>query len=136
MSEFKYLFEPIKIGPVEVPNRICHVPTDISSSHIDGSVSERDIYHHAEIAKGGTGLIIVGATAPEGNTGRSTVTNLVIDNDNYIPGFARLAGTIHRYGAKCAVQLNHPGRQAALPRKGKLPPPDQAVKHPCLKAVK
>jgi 2,4-dienoyl-CoA reductase-like NADH-dependent reductase (Old Yellow Enzyme family)/thioredoxin reductase len=130
MSQFKHLFEPIRIGPVEVPNRICHVPTDISASHIDGSVSDRDIWHHSEIAKGGTGFIIVGATSPDGKTGRSTVTGLVIDDDNYIPGFARLAEVMHRYGAKCAVQLQHPGRQAALPREGKLTSMDQAVKLP------
>jgi 2,4-dienoyl-CoA reductase-like NADH-dependent reductase (Old Yellow Enzyme family)/thioredoxin reductase len=130
MSQFTYLFEPIIIRNVEVPNRICHVPTDISSSHIDGSVSERDLWHHREIAKGGSGLIIVGATSVVGRTGRSTVTNLVIDDDNYIPGFARLAAVMHRYGAKCAVQLTHPGRQSALPREGKLTSTDQAVKLP------
>jgi len=128
MSQFKHLFEPINIGPVEVPNRICHEPTDISASHIDGSVSERDIWHHSEIAKGGTGFIIVGATSPDGETGRSTVTGLVIDYDNYIPGFSRLSAAIHHYGAKCTVQLQHPGRQAALPREGKLTSMDQAVR--------
>ena len=45
MIEFKYLFEPVTIGNMKVPNRICHIPTDISSSHIDGPVSERDIHH-------------------------------------------------------------------------------------------
>ena len=130
MAQFKHLFEPIRIGPVEIPNRICHVPTDISSSHIDGSVSDRDIAHHATLARGGTGLIVVGATSPNGKTGRSTVTNLVIDNDNYIPGFARLAAGMHRYGAKCAVQLQHAGRQAALPRDGKLASNDVAVSLP------
>jgi 2,4-dienoyl-CoA reductase-like NADH-dependent reductase (Old Yellow Enzyme family)/thioredoxin reductase len=130
MSQFKYLFEPISIGSVEIPNRICHVPTDISASHADGSVSDRDIWHHREIAKGGTGLIVVGATSPDGKTGRSTVTGLIIDDDNYIPGFARLADSMHAYGATCAVQLQHPGRQASLPREGKLTSMDQAVKLP------
>ena len=130
MGQFTYLFKPIMIRNMEVPNRICHVPTDISSSHIDGSVSERDLWHHREIAKGGSGLVIVGATSVVGNTGRSTVTNLVIDNDNYIPGFARLASAMHQYGTVCAVQLTHPGRQSALPREGKLTSTDQAVKLP------
>ena len=44
------------------------------------------------------------------------MTGLVADNDNFIPGLARLAAGMHRYGAKCVVQLQHPGRQAALPR--------------------
>ena len=130
MSAFKHLFEPIRIGQMEIPNRICHVPTDISSSHVDGSVSGRDISHHTAIAKGGTGLIVVGATSPDGKSGRSTVTNLVADNDGCIPGLARLAAAMHRYGAKCAVQLQHPGRQAALPRDGKLTSNDQAVRLP------
>ncbi|PKL11603.1 MAG: hypothetical protein CVV48_15110 [Spirochaetae bacterium HGW-Spirochaetae-4] len=130
MSDYSHLFKPIKIGNLLVPNRICHVPTDISSSHIDGSVSSRDIHHHQLLAKGGTGLIIVGATSPNGKTGRSTVANLVIDDDKYIPGFARLAKSMHEYGAICAVQLQHPGRQAALPREGKLAATDQAVSLP------
>ncbi len=130
MTEFQHLFSPINIGNVTIPNRVCHVPTDISSSNTDGSVSDRDIHHHETLAKGGTGLIIVGATSPDGKTGRSTVTNLVIDNDNYIPGFTRLANAMKKYGAKCAVQLQHPGRQAALPREGKLTATDQAVTLP------
>ena len=47
MSAYPHLFEPIQIGNMLVPNRVCHVPTDVSSSNADGSVSERDIYHHS-----------------------------------------------------------------------------------------
>jgi len=130
MSFFKYLFEPIMIGGMEIPNRICHVPTDISSAHADGSVSARDIHHHATIAKGGTGFIIVGATSPHGETGRSTVTCLIADGDEYIPGLTRLAEAMHQYGAKCAIQLQHPGRQASLPREGKFASTDMVVNLP------
>jgi 2,4-dienoyl-CoA reductase-like NADH-dependent reductase (Old Yellow Enzyme family) len=130
MAPFTHLFEPIRIGTVEIPNRICHVPTDISSSHVDGSVSSRDISHHESIAPGGAGLIIVGATSPNHASNRSTVTNLVADEDTYIPGLARLAAAMHRYGAKCAVQLQHAGRQASLPRSGKQASNDVAVSLP------
>ncbi len=127
MNEFPHLFESIAIGSMKVPNRICHVPTDISSANRDGSVSERDIAHHAALARGGTGLVIVGATSPNGATNRSTVTNLVADEDTFIPGLARLAEGMHRYGAKCAIQLQHAGRQASLPRDGKQASTDQAI---------
>ncbi len=130
MNAYPHLFSPIKIGNMVVPNRICHVPTDVSSSNADGSVSERDIHHHAEIAKGGTGLVIVGATTPDAKTGRPTVTGLVADNDNFIPGLARLAAGMHRYGAKCVVQLQHPGRQAALPRNSYMSTNDTVVTLP------
>jgi len=130
MSAFEHLFKPIRIGSVEIPNRICHVPTDISSSHADGSVSARDISHHENIARGGTGFIIVGATSPNHRTNRSTVTNLVADADTHIPGLARLAASMHRYGAKCAAQLQHAGRQASLPRDGKQASNDVAMSLP------
>ncbi len=130
MAHYAHLFTPIQIGTMTVANRICHVPTDVSSSNADGSVSERDIHHHSEIAKGGAGLIIVGATSPDGATGRPTVTGLVADNDNFIPGLARLAESMHKYGAKCVVQLQHPGRQCAIPRYNTMSATDMVVKLP------
>ena len=130
MAHFPHLFSPIQLGNLDLPNRIVHVPTDISSSHADGEVSERDIHHHADIARGGTGFIIVGATTPDMKTGRPTVTCLVADGDNYIPGLARLAESMHRYGARCAVQLQHPGRQCAIPRYNTLGATDRVLKLP------
>ncbi len=130
MSNFPHLFSPIQLGNLELPNRIVHVPTDVSSSHADGEVSERDIHHHGDIARGGTGFVIVGATTPDMKTGRPTVTCLVADGDNYIPGLARLAESMHRYGAKCAVQLQHPGRQCAIPRYNTLGATDRVLKLP------
>ena len=130
MPHYEHLFTPIQIGNMTVPNRICHVPTDVSSSNADGSVSERDIHHHSQIAKGGAGLIIVGATSPDGQTGRPTVTGLVADSDSCIPGLARLAEGMHKYGAKCVVQLQHPGRQCAVPRYNTMSATDMVVKLP------
>ncbi len=130
MAPYPNLFSPIQLGNLELANRIVHVPTDISSSHADGEVSERDIHHHTDIARGGTGFVIVGATTPDAKTGRPTVTCLVADGDNYIPGLARLAEGMHRYGAKCAVQLQHPGRQCAIPRYNTLGATDRVLKLP------
>jgi len=127
---FPHLFSPLQLGNIELPNRIVHVPTDISSSHADGEVSERDIHHHGDIARGGSGFVIVGATTPDMKTGRPTVTCLVADGDNYVPGLARLAESMHRYGAKCAVQLQHPGRQCAIPRYNTLGATDRILKLP------
>ena len=128
MPHYEHLFTPIQIGNMTVPNRICHVPTDVSSSNADGSVSERDIHHHSQLAKGGVGLIIVGATSPDAATGRPTVTGLVADSDTQIPGLARLAESMHKYGAKCVVQLQHPGRQCAVPRYNTMSATDMVVK--------
>jgi 2,4-dienoyl-CoA reductase-like NADH-dependent reductase (Old Yellow Enzyme family)/thioredoxin reductase len=117
-KEFPHLFSPIKIGNFMVPNRIAMAPTDTSTGNADGSVSQRTITFHEEVAKGGCGFIIVGATTPDKATGRPTVTCLAADEDPLIPGLANLAEAMHRHGAKCAVQIQAPGRQSAWPRKG------------------
>jgi hypothetical protein len=70
--DYPHLFTPIRIGNFEVPNRICHVPTDISSANADGSVNQRVINDHEQIARGGCGFIIVGASTPDRSTGRRT----------------------------------------------------------------
>jgi len=127
---YPHLFTPVRIGPVEVPNRICHVPTDISSANADGSVNQRVIGYHEQVAKGGCGLIIVGASTPDRATGRPTVTCVSVDEDPMIPGLSELAEAMHRHGARCAVQIQHPGRQAAWPRKDLVSASDQLVDLP------
>ena len=72
-------------------NRINFEPTAISASNADGSVSELDIAVYSEIAKGGYGMINIGGYTPDSKTGRVTVTGIIIDDDNMIPGLAKLA---------------------------------------------
>jgi 2,4-dienoyl-CoA reductase-like NADH-dependent reductase (Old Yellow Enzyme family)/thioredoxin reductase len=128
--DYPHLFSPIRIGDFEVANRVCHVPTDISSANADGSVNERVINYHEQIAKGGCGFIIVGASTPDRATGRPTVTCISVDEDPLIPGLSELAEAMHRHGARCAVQIQHPGRQAAWPRKDLVSASDQLVDIP------
>jgi len=129
-KHYPTLFSPIRIGNMTVPNRITMVPTDISSANADGSVNRRVVTYHEEIAKGGCGFIIVGATTPDKLTGRPTVTCVAADEDPLIPGLAHLAEAMHRYGAKCAVQIQHPGRQAAWPRKNLMSASDHLLDVP------
>ena len=124
------LFSPIQIGNMTISNRIAMVPTDISSANADGSINPRVITYHEQIAKGGCGFIIVGATTPDKPTGRPTVTCVAADEDPLIPGLAHLAEAMHRYGAKCAVQIQHPGRQAAWPRKNLMSASDHVLDVP------
>ena len=89
--DYPHLFRPIRIGDFEVANRVYHVPTDISSANADGSVNQRVITYHEQIAKGGCGFIVVGASTPDRATGRPTVTCLSVDEDPLIPGLAEFS---------------------------------------------
>ena len=55
---------------------------------------------------------------PEGSNGTA---QLRIDADNYIPRLYKLCETIHQYGTKIAIQLNHAGESAMESRIGIQP---------------
>jgi len=131
-TENKYpnLFKPLRIGSVVAKNRINFEPTAISCSNADGSVSELDIAVYSEIAKGGYSMINIGGVTPDSKTGRVTVTGVIADEDNMIPGLARLAKGIQKYGALAIPQLQHPGRQCPMPKGSYLSTNDSVVKLP------
>jgi len=131
-KEQKYpnLFKPLRIGSVVAKNRINFEPTAISCSNADGSVSELDIAVYSEIAKGGYSMINIGGCTPDSKTGRVTITGVIIDEDNMIPGLARLAKSIQKYGALAIPQIQHPGRQCPMPKGSIMSTNDQVVKLP------
>jgi 2,4-dienoyl-CoA reductase-like NADH-dependent reductase (Old Yellow Enzyme family) len=131
-TEQKYpnLFKPLRIGSVVAKNRINFEPTAISCSNADGSVSELDIAVYSEIAKGGYSMINIGGCTPDSKTGRVTVTGIIADEDNMIPGLARLAKSIQKYGALAIPQIQHPGRQCPMPKGSYMSTNDSVVKLP------
>jgi len=129
-KKYPNLFKPIKIGKVEAKNRLLLAPTAISCGNADGSVSDLDIAVYAEIAKGGFGMICMGGVAPDTKTGRVTVTGFVADEDNMIPGMARLAKAVQKYGALAVPQIQHPGRQCPMPKHSIMSTNDTVVKLP------
>jgi len=60
------LFEPMRTGSVETPNRIAMAPMGIIGLVTeDGCYTERAVEYYVERARGGTGLIITGAVKLE-----------------------------------------------------------------------
>ena len=60
------LFESIKIGNVEIKNRIAMAPmANLGLITPDGCFTKRAVDYYVERAKGGTGLIITGAVKVE-----------------------------------------------------------------------
>ncbi|MBN2098092.1 MAG: FAD-dependent oxidoreductase [Dehalococcoidia bacterium] len=108
--EFKRLFEPTRIGKMEIKNRIVMPPMGTNMGTADGHVTEEIVCYYRERAKGGVGLIIVETTCVDAPVGKTTAYQLAIDDDKFIPGLSRLAETIHRHGARTVLQLQHGGR--------------------------
>ncbi len=134
MSEFKYLFSPLKIGQVVVPNRI-HFAAHMTNFGEDQQISERHIYYDRDRAKGGCGLITT-----EELTAHPTdhAYDKLVDafKPGVIPGFKRLTQTIHEYDTRIFAQLNHNGMQAdgtisRLPVWGPSPGSDPLFRETC-----
>lgn len=109
--KYNTLFSPIKIGNVEIKNRICMAPMLMDFGRFDGRTTEQLMNYYEERAKGGTGLIITEITRVNDVTGGSAFAQLGMSHDYQIEGMSELAKRIHSHGSKIFVQLHHPGRQ-------------------------
>jgi mycofactocin system FadH/OYE family oxidoreductase 2 len=109
VTDFNYLFSPLKIGSTVVPNRI-HFAAHMTNYAEDNLISERHIYYYGERAKGGCGLI---TTEEMGVHPTDHPYDKLVDvyEPRVIPGFLQLTRTIHQYDTKIFAQLNHNGMQ-------------------------
>lgn len=108
---YELLFSPMKIGKVEIKNRIVQTSMGVDISNPDGTISDRAIAYYAERARNGVGLIITEYTRINEKDGVSAVGQPSLATDRHIEGMARLIRAVHEGGAKIFVQLQHPGRQ-------------------------
>ena len=105
------LFSPMKIGNVEIKNRIVMAPMLMGFGRFNGDPTEKMMNYYEERAKGGTGLIITEITRVNDLSGASSFGQLSVSKDRNIKPLSQLASRIHRHGAKIFVELHHPGRQ-------------------------
>lgn len=101
----------MKIGNVEIKNRVVMAPMLMGFGTFNGDATEQMMDYYEERAKGGTGLIITEITRVNDLTGASSFGQLSASKDRNIPSISKLAERIHKHGAKLFVELHHPGRQ-------------------------
>ncbi|MEV6792901.1 NADH:flavin oxidoreductase/NADH oxidase [Streptomyces sp. NPDC051320] len=113
------LFEPYTLRSLTIPNRVwmppmCQYSADTSGPNT-GAANDWHFSHYAARAAGGTGLIIVEATAvsPEG---RISPADLGIWNDTQVEAFRRITGFLEGQGTVAGIQLAHAGRKASTDR--------------------
>ncbi|MDP2744085.1 MAG: NAD(P)-binding protein, partial [Dehalococcoidia bacterium] len=106
------LFEPIRIGKLEIKNRIVMPAMANALATEDGYVNDQLLAYFEARARGGAGLITVGFTCIDFPRGTEGPRRLAIDHDKYLPGLTSLTQTIKKHGARVAIQLNHAGGAA------------------------
>ncbi|MEU6985240.1 NADH:flavin oxidoreductase/NADH oxidase [Streptomyces sp. NPDC046324] len=113
------LFEPYTLRSLTIPNRVWMAPMDQYSAEPSGPnagvATDWHFAHYAARATGGTGLIVVEATAvaPEG---RISPADLGIWNDAQAEALGRIARFLKEHGTVPAIQLGHGGRKASTRR--------------------
>jgi len=121
------LFTPLRVGRVELPNRIVIAPM-CQYSAVGGCMTDWHLIHLGHLALSGASLLTIEATAvlPEG---RITHGDVGLWDDATEAAMGRTLDSIRRWSDMAiAIQLAHAGRKASteVPWKGGMQiPPDQ-----------
>ena len=112
---FPRLFEPIRIGSLDVRNRIVLTGHGTGMGR-DFRPNEQLIRYYEERAKGGAGLLMIGSQQVHSTS--PGITNLLCNYDeSIIPGLRGICQAVHRHGAKLFGYLSHMGlATSARPR--------------------
>lgn len=109
--EFRYLFQPVRVGPLTLKNRI------YSSAHGEGMADggrpgpRLRAYHEAK-ARGGCAMTMVGGSTSVHPTSPYSGWNVIANHDDsIIPQYRALADAVHRHDCLVVTQLTHLGRR-------------------------
>jgi len=123
VAALKYLFEPIKLGTMEVRNRLVMSPMGINFGvDEEGNVTEQLWEYFAARARGGTKMMVVGGGAVH-PTGLDLPKLPRLWDDKFIPALRKMTNVVHQYDVKFGMQLLHGGRQAYLSTNKVAPSP-------------
>jgi 2,4-dienoyl-CoA reductase-like NADH-dependent reductase (Old Yellow Enzyme family) len=111
-SRLDPLLQPFSIKGLTLRNRV------VSTSHEpaygeDGMPKDRYRLYHAEKAKGGVGLTMIGGSATVSVDSPPVFGNLELYRDEIVPWFQRLADDVHAEGAAVMCQITHLGRRVS-----------------------
>jgi len=111
------LFEPYRIGRLELKNRFVRSATGDRTADSSGAVTDGSVALYRKLGQGGVGLIMTGHAfvSPLGQTAKGQYG---VHTNDMIPGLRRLVQVAHQGGAKIALQISHSGVNSRyLPQK-------------------
>jgi NADPH-dependent glutamate synthase beta subunit-like oxidoreductase/2,4-dienoyl-CoA reductase-like NADH-dependent reductase (Old Yellow Enzyme family) len=128
-KEFPILFSPIKLGPLEIKNRIGGSCTTTGGADQNGFIREECIYSYAGRSEGGAGFITIECTfATDWGAKTTSFGNPRISGRSYYEGQSNLAEGIKQCGAKAFIQITPSfGRQGSSKTSGEIPGAPSAI---------
>ncbi|MBR0934125.1 FAD-dependent oxidoreductase [Bradyrhizobium jicamae] len=108
MTAYKRLFSSWAIRNTAIKNRVVFPPTCPTWVH-GGVLTDMATNYYRERARGGVGLIIIGATHVHPTSLAAPLQTPQLFNDANIEPLKKIADVVHAEGAKLAIQLWHSG---------------------------
>ena len=130
MEKLIRLFEPGKIGKLEIKNRIISAPLGMGfnfGTKPNGFVTDRLIAYNEARAKGGVGMIQLNTSAVARPYASSLLFGpgvLGLRTAEHIPGAQKMTKAIHAHGTKISFSLGFIGAIMARMIARKPPPPE------------
>lgn len=110
MADYKYLFTPLKLGPIVLKNRIvCAAHGNQVADPVTFMVTDRAKSYYEERARGGAAAIIMVSSSVDERADYYPATNFALWTDDIIPGLKELVDICHANDCKFLVQPSHPG---------------------------
>lgn len=103
------LLAPIRLGKMDIANRIVMAPMTRSRANADGTPGALAAEYYAQRA--GVGLIVTEGTQPS-DDGQGYLTTPGIYTDAHVAGWKAVTDAIHAKGSRVFFQLMHAGRMS------------------------
>ena len=116
----KELHRPIRIGPLELRNRVVMPPIATYRSTEDGKATDELLAYYGALANNSRIGLIITEHSYVTLQGKAKARQLSIASDDDVDGLRKLTETIHSNGTKAFAQLNHAG-SAAMPESSGMP---------------
>ncbi|MBU3144431.1 FAD-dependent oxidoreductase [Clostridium sp. CF012] len=126
-QKYKKMFEPIKIGSLEIKNRFAMAPMGpLGLGDAEGGFNQRGIEYYTARARGGTGLIITGVTFVDNEIEGHAMPSCPCSTHNavhFIRTSKEMTERIHAYDSKIFLQLSGGFGRVTIPTNlGEFPP--------------
>lgn len=107
-TENMAIFQPLKIGTLELKNRIGIGPYGAHPSDPDGTPNDLTVEYYRQLAASGAGYLQIGIVNPipeDSGLEYSCRVRIRFSEEKHVEAWKRVTDVIHSYGGKCSIQL-------------------------------
>jgi len=114
------LLEPFRLKHLTLRNRFMSTAHEPSYTE-DGMPKARYRLYHAEKAKGGIALTMIGGSSVISPDSPQAFGNILLYKDEVVPWLKELTDDVHGHGAAVMIQITHLGRRTSWSKEDWLP---------------